>query len=78
MQDPDVFEPERFLPGTAAAAARPAHGWIPFGEGARACPGAKFGTEEAVLTLVRNAKRGMGSAAVANVHVNSVPASCGA
>ncbi len=52
-QDPDAFEPERFLAGTAAAAARPAHGWIPFGDGARGCPGAKFGTEEAVLTLVR-------------------------
>ena len=52
-QDPEAFEPERFLAGTAAAAARPAHGWIPFGDGARGCPGAKFGTEEAVLTLVR-------------------------
>ena len=45
--------PERFLEGTAAAAARPAHGWIPFGDGARGCPGAKFGTEEAILTLAR-------------------------
>ena len=45
--------PERFLEGTAAAAARPAHGWIPFGDGARGCPGANFGTEEAILTLAR-------------------------
>lgn len=52
-QDPEAFVPERFLEGTAAAAARPAHGWIPFGDGARGCPGAKFGTEEAVLTLAR-------------------------
>ena len=47
-----MFEPERFLEGTAAAALRPAHGWIPFGDGGRGCPGAKFGAEEAVLTLV--------------------------
>ena len=53
-QDPEAFVPERFLEGTAAAAARPAHGWIPFGDGARGCPGAKFGTEEAILTLVRS------------------------
>ncbi len=53
MQSPDMFEPERFLEGTAAAKERPAHGWIPFGDGGRGCVGAKFGSEEAVLTLVR-------------------------
>ena len=53
MQSPEAFEPERFLEGTAAAKERPAHGWIPFGDGGRGCVGAKFGSEEAVLTLVR-------------------------
>ena len=38
-QDPEAFLPERFLPGTPEAAAAPEHGWVPFGEGTRACIG---------------------------------------
>lgn len=39
MQDPEAFLPERFLPGAPEAAAAPEHGWVPFGEGTRACIG---------------------------------------
>ena len=39
MQDPDAFQPERFIAGTPEAAAVPEHGWVPFGEGTRACIG---------------------------------------
>ena len=34
--------PERWLEGTPEAAARPAHGWAPFGDGVRACIGTRF------------------------------------
>ena len=39
MQDPDAYLPERFMPNTPEAAAVPEHGWVPFGEGTRACIG---------------------------------------
>ena len=42
-QDPDAFQPERFLAGTPEAAAAPEHGWVPFGEGVRACIGLRYG-----------------------------------
>ncbi|KAK9827287.1 hypothetical protein WJX81_000437 [Elliptochloris bilobata] len=51
--DPERYLPERFLSGTPEAAARPEHGWIPFGGGARGCPGGKFSFEEATIALVR-------------------------
>ena len=39
LQEPDAFQPERFLAGTPEAAAAPKHGFMPFGDGARACIG---------------------------------------
>ena len=39
MQDPEAYLPERFMPDTPEAAAVPEHGWVPFGEGTRACIG---------------------------------------
>ena len=42
LQDPERFMPERWLEGTPEAAARPAHGWCPFGDGVRACIGTRF------------------------------------
>ena len=52
VQDPESYLPERFMPGTPEAAARPEHGWIPFGGGARGCPGGRFSFEEATIALV--------------------------
>ena len=48
-QDPERFIPERWLEGTPEAAARPMHGWCPFGDGVRACIGTRFAI--AVKTL---------------------------
>lgn len=47
-RDPDLFRPERFLPG-----AEPPRrfSYLPFGAGARACVGAQFALTEAVLVL---------------------------
>jgi thromboxane-A synthase/cytochrome P450 family 3 subfamily A len=50
---PDAFRPERFLPGSAEAAARHPLAWAPFGAGPRQCIGARFAVLEAVLTLAR-------------------------
>ena len=46
--DPDVFDPERFLDG-----GRPRHRfqYLPFGGGPRVCVGARFATAEALTIL---------------------------
>ena len=48
-QDPEVFDPERFLPERSAD--RPKFVYIPFGAGPRQCIGSQFATIEAQLTL---------------------------
>ncbi len=47
--NPDVYDPDRFLP--ADVKKRPAHSYQPFGTGARACIGRQFALHEAVLVL---------------------------
>lgn len=47
--DPDVFDPDRFLPANVKA--RPAHVYKPFGTGERACIGRQFALHESVLVL---------------------------
>ncbi|MGE0259882.1 MAG: cytochrome P450, partial [Alphaproteobacteria bacterium] len=49
-RDPDLFIPERFLPGAAPPAR---FSYLPFGAGPRACIGAQFALTEAVLALAR-------------------------
>lgn len=53
--DPEAFVPERFAEG--AAAARVPHAYLPFGSGARACLGSRFGLLEAALALATLAQR---------------------
>ncbi|MDP4022668.1 cytochrome P450 [Methylobacterium sp. NEAU 140] len=48
--DPDAFDPGRFLPG---AAAPQRFAYLPFGAGPRVCIGARFALAEAVLALAR-------------------------
>ncbi|WP_343287396.1 cytochrome P450 [Gordonia sp. SID5947] len=47
--DPDVYDPDRFLPANIKQ--RPAHSYKPFGSGLRACIGRQFAIHEAVLVL---------------------------
>ena len=49
--DADVFDPDHFLPEQVKA--RPAHTYLPFGVGPRACIGRQFAIHEAVLVLAR-------------------------
>lgn len=49
--DADEFEPDRFLSENVKA--RPAHTYMPFGVGERACIGRQFAIHEAVLVLAR-------------------------
>jgi cytochrome P450 len=54
-QNPDAFEPERFLPERSAA--RPKYVYIPFGAGPRQCIGSQFALIEAHLTVATLAQR---------------------
>lgn len=46
MQEPERYLPERFIEGTPECAAKPAHGYLPFGDGVRACIGLRFAIME--------------------------------
>ena len=50
-RDPNVFDPDRFLPERAGDMTPGAY--IPFGLGPRVCAGAAFATTEAVLLIAR-------------------------
>ena len=52
-KDCESFMPERWLVGPAEKLAMQAKAFMPFGDGARACPGAKFALQEAKLALFR-------------------------
>jgi cytochrome P450 len=52
--DPDIFDPTRFLPGAPRKIERGA--FIPFGSGARMCLGASFAHQEAVIVLANLVK----------------------
>ena len=54
-ENPDRFDPERFLPERVAA--RPRFAYIPFGAGPRICIGAAFAMTEAILILATIAQR---------------------
>ena len=47
--DPDIFEPERFLPGRREQI--PRYAYLPFGAGPRVCVGMGFAMQEAVVVL---------------------------
>ncbi len=49
--DAEEYDPDRFLPERVRA--RPAHSYLPFGVGERACIGRQFALHEAVLALAR-------------------------
>jgi cytochrome P450 len=49
--EPEVFDPDRFLPEKARE--RPPHSYKPFGTGQRACLGRHFAMHEGVLALAR-------------------------
>jgi cytochrome P450 len=49
-RDPDLFMPERFLPGAEPPTR---FSYLPFGAGPRACIGAQFALTEAVVVLAR-------------------------
>jgi cytochrome P450 len=54
-KDPDVFDPDRFLPEREAEIVPGSY--IPFGAGPRVCVGAAFATTEATLILARLLRR---------------------
>ena len=47
--DPDMFDPERFLPGRRDQISR--YSYLPFGAGPRVCMGMNFAMQEAVILL---------------------------
>ena len=49
-EDPDRFDPGRFLPGAAPSSR---YAYMPFGAGPRICVGAQFALTEAVIVLAR-------------------------
>ncbi len=53
-RDPDVFDPDRFLPG---ATPPERFAYLPFGAGPRVCVGMQFALTEAVLVLARLLRR---------------------
>ena len=48
-ENPEGFDPERFMPGAASAAGRPRLAFMPFGAGRRICVGQGFALMEGVL-----------------------------
>jgi len=54
-EEPERFDPDRFMP--ARAAARPAFAYFPFGGGPRRCIGSAFATIEIQLIVVQVAQR---------------------
>lgn len=54
-QAPDLFRPERFLPG--AREAIPRYAYLPFGAGPRVCIGQQFAMIEAVIVLATLLRR---------------------
>jgi cytochrome P450 len=53
--EPDVFDPTRFLPGARETIDR--YGYLPFGAGPRICIGATFALQEATLVLATVMRR---------------------
>ena len=45
-QEPERYLPERFMEGTPEHAAKPQHGYLPFGDGQRQCIGLRFAIME--------------------------------
>ena len=45
-QEPERYLPERFMEGTPEYAAKPQHGYLPFGDGQRQCIGLRFAIME--------------------------------
>ena len=54
-ENPEAFDPERFLPGRSTD--RPRHAYFPFGGGPRLCMGADMATMEVLLIMVMVVQR---------------------
>jgi cytochrome P450 len=54
-ENPEAFDPDRFLPG--AASDRPRHAYFPFGGGPRLCMGVDMAMMEMMLIMVMVAQR---------------------
>lgn len=74
MQDPEAFQPERWMAKTPKAAAVPENGWVPFGEGMRACIGLRWAPRQG-LERSNNGKRLL-SCACAGVNTRQGRQSC--
>lgn len=75
MQEPEKYLPERFMEGTAEAAAKPAHGYLPFGDGVRACIGLRFAKME-VGRLLCSAYCVMVVISMRWVHMHTIERTC--